>query len=229
MRGGAAKLGPIAAETEDEARAKGGLPPRGGLSVNWTYLRFVQDEQTKNWLPAAGTFLNWPARAKDIRFLDPCVGSGHFVAFALPLLARLRMEEEPLSATQAIYATLRDNIFALELDERCAQIAAFNVALTAWRCGGYQLLPSLHLACSGVAPHATEKDWMSLAGDEDRLRLGMGRLHDTFQRCTDAGQSYQSSRNGRRLARRGLSRAPATVGTSLGAGDEPTRRPMRWS
>ena len=43
------------------------------------------------------------------------------------------MEEETLSAQAAVVAVLKDNIHGLELDERCTQIAAFNVALTAWK------------------------------------------------------------------------------------------------
>ena len=68
-----------------------------------------------------------------ITMLDPCMGSGHFLVFALPIIARLRMEEERLSAQEAITAALRDNIHGLELDPRCTQIGAFNVALTAWK------------------------------------------------------------------------------------------------
>ena len=40
-------------------------------------------------------------------------------------LARLRMEEENLSAKQAVYAVLRDNLHGLELDPRCTLIGAF--------------------------------------------------------------------------------------------------------
>jgi hypothetical protein len=144
-------------------------------------LRFVQDETTKTWLPAAGNFDAWPKSASLIRLLDPCMGSGHFLGFALPLLVRLRMEEEKLSAQDAVVAVLRDNIHGLELDERCTQIAAFNVALTAWKLAGYQALPALHLACSGLAPTGTESDWMALAGKDDRLRRGMMHLHSLFK------------------------------------------------
>ncbi len=138
--------------TESEARAAVALPERDGLpAITWDYLRFVQDEDG-TWRPAAGTFDGWPKAAAEIRFLDPCMGSGHFLVFALPILARLRMEEEGLGAAEAVAAVLRDNLHGLEIDERCTQIAAFNVALTAWRLGGYQPLPPLHLACSGLAP-----------------------------------------------------------------------------
>jgi len=178
----AGKMGPIKADTEEEARARAALPARDGVpGISWAYLRFVQDEKTKTWLPAAGVFDGWPKFARLIRLLDPCMGSGHFLVFALPILVRLRMEEEKLSTQGAVVAVLKDNIHGLEIDERCTQIAAFNVALTAWKLAGYQELPSLKLACSGLAPNATEEEWMALAGDSDRLQRGMARLYSLFK------------------------------------------------
>jgi len=178
----AGKIGPIKAATEEEARAQAALPARDGVpAISWTYLRLVQDQTTKTWLPAAGTFDAWPKFARLIRLLDPCMGSGHFLVFALPLLVRLRMEEEKLNAQAAVVAVLKDNIHGLELDERCTQIAAFNVALTAWKLAGYQALPSLNLACSGLAPSATEAEWMALAENNERARNGMARLHSLFK------------------------------------------------
>ena len=115
------------------------------------------------------------------------MGSGHFLVFALPILARLRMEEEGLSAAEAVAAVLRDNLHGLEIDERCTQIAAFNVALTAWKLGGYQPLPALHLACSGLAPNTREADWLAIAGDNEKLRNGMERLYRLFQKAAVLG------------------------------------------
>jgi hypothetical protein len=177
----AGKLGPITADDEAGARAKAALSLRDGLAVEWTYLRFIQDEATKQWSPAAGTFERWPREAAKITFLDPCMGSGHFPVFALPILARLRVEEEKLGAAAALAAVLRDNIFGLELDPRCTQIGAFNLALAAWKLGGYQDFPRLHVACSGLAPYAKESDWIALAGDNDKLCRGMERLYRLFK------------------------------------------------
>jgi hypothetical protein len=178
----AGKLGPIQADTEEEARVRAGLDAREGVpAIVWSYLRFVQDETTKLWSPAAGTFEGWPRAANLIRLLDPSMGSGHFLVFALPLLVRLRMEEEQLAPKTAVIAVLDDNIHGLELDERCTQIAAFNVAMTAWKLAGYQKLPQLHLACSGLAPRATKADWMALAGEDARLQNGMDRLYRLFR------------------------------------------------
>jgi hypothetical protein len=177
----AGKQGPIQAESEQQARDKVALSEKDGIAIEWTYLRFLEDETSKAWTPAAGTFEGWPKHAKEVTFLDPCMGSGHFLVFALPILARLRMEEEGLSAKEAIHAALQDNVHGLELDERCSQIAAFNLALTAWKLGGFQALPELHLACSGIAPHATKEEWAALAGSDSKLKNGMERLHDLFK------------------------------------------------
>jgi len=196
----AGKLGPIVAANEAEARAKAALPTRDGIGVNWTYLRFVKvspdSEATSSfiippsyflWSPAAGTFEGWPKTAAEIKFLDPCMGSGHFPVFALPLLARLRMEEEKLSATEAIHAVLRDNIHGLELDPRCCQIGAFNLALTAWKLGGYRALPPLHVACCGLAPNAKREEWLKLTEEAPELRFQMGALYDLFQKAPVLG------------------------------------------
>ena len=188
----AGKLGPLQAASEADARARAALPPREGVpGLDWTFLRFVQNPDTGHWLPAAGPFAEWPQHAAALRLLDPSMGSGHFLVFALLVLVRLRMEEEALAAPEAVAAVLRDNLHGLELDERCTQIAAFNLALAAWKLAGFQALPPLHLACSGLAPHASERDWIALAKDNDRLKRGMQRLHALFQDAPVLGSLIQ--------------------------------------
>ena len=46
---------------------------------------------------------------------------------------------------------IRDNLFGLEIDPRCTQLAAFAVALAAWERDGYRPLPIPNIACSGLA------------------------------------------------------------------------------
>ena len=64
--------------------------PRARSANQWTYLRFVRDKlmtERKAVAPAAGTFEGWPKAAKEITVLDPCMGTGHFLVFALPILS----------------------------------------------------------------------------------------------------------------------------------------------
>jgi len=155
--------------------------------VEWTYLRFVREEG-KPWRPAAGTFDGWPPQARDITVLDPCMGSGHFLVFALPILAALRMSEESLSKKEATLAVLRDNLHGLELDPRCTQIAAFNLALTTWKAIGYEpRMPRLRLACSGLTIAATEKEWIELVGADSPWAGTMAQLHALFKQAPILG------------------------------------------
>jgi hypothetical protein len=152
----------------------------------WKYLRFVKDEKT-GWHPAAGTFEGWPKMVKALKCLDPCMGSGHFEVAMFERLVALRMADECLNEKDAVAAVIRDNLFGLEIDPRCTQIAAFNLALAAWRRVGYCALPEMNIACSGLAPNSTKDDWLELAGDSEKLQRGMGRLFDLFQNAPVLG------------------------------------------
>lgn len=149
----------------------------------WTYLRLNEGGS-----PAAGGFDGWPRLVRDLRVLDPSMGSGHFLTFALPMLTRMRMEEEGVPLRDAVYSVLRDNLFGLELDARCSQIAAFNLALAAWRVAGeHFVLPALNLACSGLGIHAPESDWVELAKEDGPAREEMRRLYSLFRDAPTLG------------------------------------------
>ncbi|MGE5580214.1 MAG: DNA methyltransferase [Bacillota bacterium] len=177
------------ATSEDELRRKIALP-----GVTWEYLRFVragsEGESPASWRIAAGTFNEWPKLAREIEVLDPCCGSGHFLVAAFHVLVPIRMAEEGLSARDAVDVVLRDNLYGLEIDNRCCQIAAFALALAAWSypgSDGYRTLPELHVACSGLAARGKEDDWTNLAGADDRLRAGMHRLYNLFKEADTLG------------------------------------------
>ena len=201
----------ISAKDESELRAACRVDDE-----EWTYLRFARREGDNDklgpWRPAVGTFDGWPQAAKDITLLDPCMGSGHFLVFALPILAKLRMAEEGLPLATAVEAVLRNNLFGLEIDPRCTQIAAFNLALTAWRIAGFRPLPELSLACSGLAVGVSNAEWLRLAkkatetteidagrdllgieettltkDDQARVENGLAALYDLFAKSPVLG------------------------------------------
>ncbi len=194
---------PTLAETaasEADLRRVVRLSALGGY--DFEYLRFVRQTRADDpegvpagpWRPAAGTFAGWPRAAKDLRVLDPCCGSGHFLVAGLELLVRLRMEEEGLELEDAIRAVVSENLFGLEIDPRCTQIAAFNLALAAWKLAGRPIiLPPLHIACSGLAIGSTRGEWVDLAGDDPRLRAGMTRLYDLFEQAPELGSLIDPS------------------------------------
>jgi len=171
----------LAREAADEnaLRAACALP-----GIEWDYLRFVREEDGGAWRPAAGIFPGWPQRAAEITYLDPCCGSGHFLVEAFAILASLRQEEEGLSPEAAARAVLRDNLHGLEIDGRCVQIAAFNVALAAWRlAGGRVNLPVPHIAWVGAPPPLPKAEFIALANGDAELQLGLAALHDLFRQA----------------------------------------------
>lgn len=175
------------AKDEDELRRAVALKVAGGYSFD--YLRFVRgtDGKTGPWRPAAGVFEGWPKKAAELKVLDPCCGSGHFLAATFALLFRLRMEEEGTALATAVNAALQDNIFGLELDARCTQIAAFNLALSAWKHLGWASLPPLHIACSGIGVNASKEQWLKLAKGNEALMFPLGQLWELFQKAPILG------------------------------------------
>jgi len=166
------------ASSEEELRRKAAIP-----GVPLDYLRFVQQEDGP-WTPAAGTFDGWPEQLAELKTLDPCCGSGHFLVAAFLMLVPMRMERDGLSAREAVDAVLRENIHGLELDQRCVELAAFALALTAWKypsAGGYRVLPDLNVACSGLSISAKKDEWLALAGDNTNLRLALDELYKQFK------------------------------------------------
>ncbi|TFC74552.1 hypothetical protein E3O45_10180 [Cryobacterium sp. TMS1-20-1] len=176
--------------------------PESPLVATWEYLRCNEDGT-----PAAGSFSDWPKRAADVTVMDPCCGSGHFLVAMFGMLWRMRAEEEGMTPAEAQDAVLRDNLHGLELDPRCTQIATFNVALEAWKQGGFRALPAPQIACAGVPVRDKRSDWEALAGDDEALRGHLGQLHSSFREADTLGSlidprpvAYEGALFGRDLA-----------------------------
>ncbi len=188
--------------TELELRSAASVP-----GVPLTYLRFIKPDadqppcEQNAWTPAAGTFEQWPDHLQDLTVIDPCCGSGHFLVAAFLMLVPLRMADEGLTAKEAITKVLSQNLHGLELDQRCVELAAFAIALEAWRYPdetgkalGYRKLPELQLACSGIAIGAAKGEWKQLAKQisaqagsarimtsENNLGIALDWLQKTFE------------------------------------------------
>jgi len=110
------------------------------------------------------------------------------------------MQEEGLTKEEATDKVITENLHGLELDPRCTQLAAFNLALTAWKfCGHYKELPEMNLACSGLAPKGKLEDWVKLVSnvprdDRGRMENGMKLLYQHFQQAPDLGSLLDPSK-----------------------------------
>jgi hypothetical protein len=188
------------APDEETLRQKASRP---GIPLD--FLRFVRNE-SGTWAPAGGTFDQWPENLADLKIIDPCCGSGHFLVAVLLMLVPMRMAREGLTAAEAVDAVLSQNLHGLELDPRCVEIAAFALALTAWKLAGYRPLPRLNVACSGLAPNCSEEQWLELAraaGLDTRTRGyeaildGLRNLHSLFAKAPTLGSLIDPQNNAR--------------------------------
>lgn len=163
------------AKSEEELRTKASIE---GVSLE--YLRFVQDENGI-WKIAAGEYEQWPENLSELKTLDPSCGSGHFLVAAMLMLIPMRMELENLTLQEAVDKVLEQNIHGLDIDQRVTEIAAFALALTAWKLSGYHILPELHIACSGLSISRSKKEWLELANGDEKLENALGSLYDMFK------------------------------------------------
>jgi hypothetical protein len=203
------------AETEQELRDKAAID-----GVPLEYLRFVrsytpeqqvlidngesEDQSIEKpqpsgaWEPAAGKFEQWPEHLSEFKTLDPCCGSGHFLVAVFLMLVPIRIQREGLTEQQAIAAVLSENIYGLELDQRCVEIAVFALALEAWRypgAGGYRLLPELNFACSGLSVKAAKEEWKQLGLGKKNLSIALDWMHKEFSDAPVLGSLINPSKS----------------------------------
>lgn len=189
------------ATSEEELREKAAIP---GVALE--YLRFVRIpsevevegvENAGRWTPASGTFDSWPKSLSELKTIDPCCGSGHFLVAALLMLVPMRMRLEELSAREAIDRVLTENLHGLEIDQRCVELAAFALAMASWRfpdAGGYRSLPELNLACCGVSVSVAKDEWKNLAGDDNQLKIALDWMYDEFRHAPVLGSLFNPHR-----------------------------------
>ena len=161
--------------------------------VDLTYLR-----RTEDGTPAAGNFDGWPDDLSEFRLLDPCCGSGHFLVAAFLMLVPMRISLEGLNAAAAVDAVLRENLNGLELDQRCVAIAAFALALEAWRypgACGHRTLPKFNLAWCGQPVAGKKEQWLELAEGDSQLEAGMAALFEAFRDAPTLGSLIDPARS----------------------------------
>ena len=67
---------------------------------------------------------------KDIRFIDPCMGSGHVLVYAFELLCKM-YEQEGYSTSEIPAMIFENNLYGIDIDPRCTQLANFALSMKA--------------------------------------------------------------------------------------------------
>jgi hypothetical protein len=107
--------------------------PNDALKSNWKYY-IDEAEQT----PEVAAKLeairkeHESLRPEDIRLIDPCMGSGHILAYAFDVLMQI-YESEGYNPRDAAKLILEKNLYGLDIDRRAYQLAYFSLMMKARR------------------------------------------------------------------------------------------------
>lgn len=71
-----------------------------------------------------------PAQPRELTFFDPCMGSGHILVYAFDVLMKI-YKECGYSERDAAGEIVRNNLYGLDIDDRCSQLAYFAVMMKA--------------------------------------------------------------------------------------------------
>lgn len=95
---------------------------------------------------------------EEIKFCDPCCGSGHILTYAFDLLYDIYSEEgyDPIEIPRLIIAK---NLFGIEIDERASELAAFALSMKARE-------KDKQWFSRGIDPHICRLENISFGKDE---------------------------------------------------------------
>ena len=105
--------------------------PNSELRAKWKY--YLDDAEQK---PAVQVQLNgiraeyMELQPKDIKLIDPCMGSGHILVYAFDVLIQI-YKSVGYSERDAVQSILQNNLYGLDIDDRAAQLAYFAVMMKA--------------------------------------------------------------------------------------------------
>ena len=105
--------------------------PNAEIKSNWEYYldEAEQEESVKielNKIKAEHAKL----RPEDIKFLDPCMGSGHILVYAFDVFMQIYVSEG-WTEREAAKSILQNNIYGLDIDERAYQLSYFALMMKA--------------------------------------------------------------------------------------------------
>ena len=96
--------------------------PEGNLAEKLDFLVKPKDGKIQT--------VNESANPQDLTFFDPCMGSGHILAYAFDVLMEI-YREYGYTDREAVAEIVQYNLHGFDIDERCTQLAYFVVMMKA--------------------------------------------------------------------------------------------------
>ena len=154
--------------------------PGSSLASKLTYLVTPKNGEIET--------INERITPEELKVLDPCVGSGHFLSYAFDILLEI-YRECGWSDRDAAKSILENNLYGLDIDDRAAQLACFAVAMKARKYNRRILNgeTTLNIFAMQDSDFITEDIVRYFAGKDEKLRNDINELRITFNNAKEYG------------------------------------------
>ena len=154
--------------------------PESQLASKLTYLVTPKDGSIET--------VNETISPEELKVLDPCVGSGHFLSYAFDILLEI-YRECGWSDRDAAKSILENNLHGLDIDDRAAQLACFAIAMKARKYNRRILNgeTTLNIFAMQDSDLITEDIVRYFAGKDEKLRNDINELRITFNNAKEYG------------------------------------------
>ncbi len=133
------------------------------------------------------TYIDEDVTPEEMTFLDDCMGSGHILVYAFDVLMEI-YRERGYSDREAARSIVENNLYGLDIDDRCTQLAYFAVMMKARSYDGRFLTRGIEpnvLAIqesNGIDTFMNEK----INPDKEMNKIGQYLIH-TFKDAKELG------------------------------------------
>ena len=154
--------------------------PGSSLASKLTYLVTPKNGEIET--------INERIAPEELKVLDPCVGSGHFLSYAFDILLEI-YRECGWSDRDAAKSILENNLYGLDIDDRAAQLACFAVAMKARKYNRRILNgeTALNIVAMQDSDFITDDFIHYFANKDENLRKDIQELRIVFNNAKEYG------------------------------------------
>lgn len=154
--------------------------PGSSLASKLTYLVTPKNGEIET--------INERITPEELKVLDPCVGSGHFLSYAFDILLEI-YRECGWSDRDAAKSILENNLYGLDIDDRATQLACFAVAMKARKYNRRILNgeTALNIVAMQDSDFITDDFIHYFANKDENLRKNIQELRIVFNNAKEYG------------------------------------------
>ena len=132
--------------------------------------------------------VNESIRPEELKVLDPCVDSGHFLSYAFDVLLEI-YRECGWSDRDAAKSIIENNLFGLDIDNRAAQLACFAISMKARKYNRHIFTQDtrLHVMAMQEADWITDELVHFVAKHDQSIRNDLNEIRISYNNAKEYG------------------------------------------